>query len=472
MADFKHTGKGRGLVGHSKSAFSKFSSNFKGLPGNFSKDVSGMMSDLGGNVFGGLLNKFKGFGGGSVFKQFSSSGVNVTSMASLLSKNARELDLDLASGAADTVMKNDPFKFTSVMYPRDLTVDKSIGSYIQFYINVQNITKYNFRTPTGGTVGGNKLTQKEKPVYTQTYSVDVAGNPVVGSKQTGTEYVQVVEEGGSNLTFQDDLHNPYTYGHDIMDASDQSQLFMNKRKRQYGLTSVHQPTTRIAHSCSIYLPNQQDSLAMNYNTHETGLLGFALASAFKGAKAFNEEDYQETAKIALGAGFAAILDRAKKVGLGIAEGITSAEGGYELLQKVYGRAQNPYLEVLFNAPEMRTFTYNFTFAPRNKEETVDVQNIIKLFRFHMSPELRDDHNMFVTLPSEFDIYYMYIGSDSTVKEDPYVNKISTCVLTACNVDYTPTGVKKHTDGSPVIIKMALTFKEMDMMTKSHVAEGF
>jgi hypothetical protein len=211
---------------------------------------------------------------------------------------------------------------------------------------------------------------------------------------------------------------------------------------------------------------------MNYNTHETGLLGFALASAFKGAKAFNEEDYQETAKIALGAGFAAILDRAKKVGLGIAEGITSAEGGYELLQKVYGRAQNPYLEVLFNAPEMRTFTYNFTFAPRNADETRDVQNIIKLFRFHMSPELRDDHNMFVTLPSEFDIYYMYIGSDSTVKEDPYVNKISTCVLTACNVDYTPTGVKKHTDGSPVIIKMALTFKEMDMMTKSHVAEGF
>ena len=136
--------RGRGMISSFKAEGSRFAKNFKGL-GNFSKDVSGMMSDLGGNVFGGMLNKFKGFGGGSVFKQFSSSGVNVTSMASLLSKSARELNLDLASGPAETVMKADPFQFTSVMYPRDLTVDKSIGSYIQFYINVQNITKWNYK---------------------------------------------------------------------------------------------------------------------------------------------------------------------------------------------------------------------------------------------------------------------------------------------------------------------------------------
>jgi hypothetical protein len=158
--------------------------------------------------------------------------------------------------------------------------------------------------------------------------------------------------------------------------------------------------------------------------------------------------------------------------MGIAEGFTSAEGGYELLNKVYGRAQNPYMEVLFNAPELRQFTYNFTFAPRSKEETEDVQNIIKLFRFHMSPELRQDHNMFVTLPSEFDIYYMYLDGNGTAAENKYVNKISTCVLTNCTVDYTPGGVKMHHDGSPVIIKMGLTFQEMDMITKDHVAEGF
>ena len=45
-----------------------------------------------------------------------------------------------------------------------------------------------------------------------------------------------------------------------------------------------------------------------------------------------------------------------------------AEGGYELVNKVFGRSTNPYMEVLFGGPELRTFTYNFTFAPRNFEE--------------------------------------------------------------------------------------------------------
>ena len=478
MADFKHTGKGRGLVGHSKSAFSKFSSNFKGLPGNFSKDVSGMMSDLGGNVFGGLLNKFKGFSGGSVFKQFSNSGVNVSNMASLLSKNARELDLDF-HGGAETVMKNDPFAFTSVTYPQDLTVDKSIGSWIQFYINVQNVTKYNFRTPTGGYVHGKNIKSdlQYNPIYTTTGdSASAEGLTVTETPHWDNVTTVTDSDAQAPYNLQNSFIESDVSGLDYLNDSSANQklaqLYMNKRKRKYGLMSISQPTTRIAHSCSIYLPNQQDNLSMSYNTHETGLVGYGLATAWKMGKAWSDKDWKQVAEVVLGGLGAAGVETMKNLGLGIAETLTSSEGGYELMQKVYGAAQNPYMEVLFHAPELRQFTYQFTFAPRNAEETEDVQNIIKLMRFHMAPELRQDHNMFVTLPSEFDIYYMYKGTDGTVKENPYVNKISTCALTSCNVDYTPTGVKTHPDGSPVMIKMALTFKEMDMITKEHIAEGF
>ena len=165
--------RGRGMISSFKAEGSRFAKNFKGL-GNFSKDVSGMMSDLGGNVFGGMLNKFKGFGGGSVFKQFSSSGANVTSMANLLSKSSRELNLDLASGAASTVMKNDPFTFTSVEYPQNVTSDTSMGHWIQFYINVKNTTKYKFRTPTGGFVGGDNWISETRDVMTTTATGDSA----------------------------------------------------------------------------------------------------------------------------------------------------------------------------------------------------------------------------------------------------------------------------------------------------------
>ena len=65
-----------------------------------------------------------------------------------------------------------------------------------------------------------------------------------------------------------------------------------------------------------------------------------------------------------------------------------AEGTTQLVNKAFGQADNPYMEVLFDAMQLRTFTYNFIFAPKNEKETEEVQKIIQIFRFHMAPELR------------------------------------------------------------------------------------
>ncbi len=46
------------------------------------------------------------------------------------------------------------------------------------------------------------------------------------------------------------------------------------------------------------------------------------------------------------------------------------------------------MEVLFSTMGVREFTYNFNFAPRNQDETAEIQQIIQLFRFHMAPELQ------------------------------------------------------------------------------------
>ena len=57
---------------------------------------------------------------------------------------------------------------------------------------------------------------------------------------------------------------------------------------------------------------------------------------------------------------------------------------------------------------MRSFTYNFNLAPRNEEETMEIQRIIQLFRFHMAPEMQEANGRYLTLPSEFDIHYMMV----------------------------------------------------------------
>jgi len=95
-----------------------------------------------------------------------------------------------------------------------------------------------------------------------------------------------------------------------------------------------------------------------------------------------------------------------------------------------------------------------------------------MFRFHMSPELKGQANRFLTLPSTFDIHYMYQMTDGVATENDFYNKIATCVLESCNIDYTPGGVRSFADGSPTQITMALQFKETELLTKERVKEGF
>jgi hypothetical protein len=73
-------------------------------------------------------------------------------------------------------------------------------------------------------------------------------------------------------------------------------------------------------------------------------------------------------------------------------------------------------------------------------------------------------------PSEFDIKFYCNG-----KENPNIPKMSTCVLTGINVDYAPNGFASYETllseperggtGMPVAIRMDLSFKETQIITK-------
>ena len=50
-------------------------------------------------------------------------------------------------------LDHDPFAYSSIQYPRDLTANAGIGHYMLFYVNVQDKTKYNYQDSEGKTVG-------------------------------------------------------------------------------------------------------------------------------------------------------------------------------------------------------------------------------------------------------------------------------------------------------------------------------
>jgi hypothetical protein len=138
-----------------------------------------------------------------------------------------------------------------------------------------------------------------------------------------------------------------------------------------------------------------------------------------------------------------------------------------LSSKGTGTAQNPFREQLFKSVETREFSFNYKFLPRSAAETASIQNIIKMFKFHMHPEL-SGAGLFYIYPSEFNIVYYYAG-----KTNPYIHKISTCVLTNMSIDYGGGGqFSSFADGSPTEYNIHLQFRELETLTKERVLAGF
>ena len=348
-------------------------------------------------------------------------------------------------------LDDDPFSFASISYPKDVTQDRQNGHYMLFYVNVQNKTKFIY----------NPYEKTDKiGVFKQTF---VAGNWETSFEPGGT----------TNAPYRDDLIQKGGTG--TVYDSDNVDL-RKSRKGLTGFNSVLSTTTRITDSIAIYLPpNVTSDTGVEYTDTDMGIVGMAAAGGVDLVNAIRRDDLA-------GAG-TAIMNVAKKFGVnaakriiggvvGAAADVDSAAIG-QFAEKAFGQATNPFMEVLFQGVGMRSFTYNFTFSPRNPDETNDVQTIIKMFRFHMLPELQGQNKTFMTLPSTFDIHYMYQGKNADIHhENQFYTKIATCVLKGCNVDYTPDGVKSFDSGAPTQIKMSLTFQETEMLTKQHVAAGF
>jgi len=366
-------------------------------------------------------------------------------------------------------LEHDPFAYSSIQYPRDLTTNGGIGHYMLFYVNVQDKTKYVYEGGAGdeGKVGGvtEVVTLKEPAVY----ETRGAGQRVL---VTPAVYQSEFVEGGSNAraNYFADKQGREGLGSTI--NADVVQL-EKQRPRGSGMSSYHKTTKRITDSVAIYLPpNVQDSTAAAYTGAATGVVGAAAAGAFGVIENMGKKDYEAAASGLVDAAQAIVGEAAIRATTELIEATSGAEGTRGLINKAFGQADNPYMEVLFDAMNLRTFTYNFTFSPKNREETEDVQKIIQLFRFHMSPELKGEANRFLTLPSEFDIHYMYQAQDGQASENDYYNKIATCVCTACDVNYTPDGVKSFEGGAPTKITMSLAFQETELLTKERIALGY
>lgn len=217
----------------------------------------------------------------------------------------------------------------------------------------------------------------------------------------------------------------------------------NDTGTQRELLSLPRSTRRIAESIALHMPN--------------------------GGLVYTEDNQYEPVSMTAMAG--GLMSAVGKLGetAGKAVNIINAVGqGIKNGAKLAGYPINPRVEVLFANRPQRQWMFEVFLAPRSQKEALTARQIIQTLRYHAAPELGYGGFYFIP-PAEFDITFFRQGSENT-----YLPRINTCVLEKIDIDYAPQNGVYSTfrDGSPVAIRLSMAFREIEIVHKRRVLQGF
>ena len=134
-----------------------------------------------------------------------------------------------------------------------------------------------------------------------------------------------------------------------------------------------------------------------------------------------------------------------------------AAGGQDLLTRTTGAIANPNMELLFNGPSLRTFSFQFLLAPRSQDEAKTIIQILRFFKQGMAP-IRTKSRLFLKSPHTFQLSYR----NSKGQDHKYLNKFKECALANFGVNYTPNGnYSTYEDGVMTAYQMTMTYRELN-----------
>lgn len=363
--------------------------------------------------------------------------------------------------------------YSTLEYPSDIQGKSNLGHYMMFYVNV----------PVTGT-DGKAIKKKRSPT-----NVANGGNPSMDMASLQAKVPKVdpkVSAIMSETGYSKKASGPtgtaaFTEGGDTWMPGMEPVVI--DREHHQGTTSNvigRKRTTRTKDSIILYMPpNIVENYSAAYKEGELGRIGGAgkeAANAALNAFRASASEAANTNVDVLG-----VLDSALEM-LGDESRERSAQAlgaaaGSDLkgaLLKADNQAVNNFLEVMFTGISHRKFSYTWKIAPKNAEESENAYKIIQKFKYHMSPEGGGkNHGRYYTVPSEFDIFYMFRG-----EENQWLHKISSCVLMNMDVNYTPNQYqtfrphKNRKGAPPTEMDLKLDFMETRLITRDLVKNGY
>jgi hypothetical protein len=132
----------------------------------------------------------------------------------------------------------------------------------------------------------------------------------------------------------------------------------------------------------------------------------------------------------------------------------------KFMSRILGSIINPNMELIFNAPQMRPFQFNFQLTPRSSREGTRVKNIIRVFK-EASAIRRGIGDLFLKAPHVFQLSYWTYQSGRYITH-PAMNKFKICALRNINVDYTPMNTySTYMDGTMTAYTISIEFSEIE-----------
>ena len=129
--------------------------------------------------------------------------------------------------------------------------------------------------------------------------------------------------------------------------------------------------------------------------------------------------------------------------------------GAQLLTRTTGSVLNPNMELLFQGPALRDFTFQFKLSPRSSKEAKKIIQIIRFFKQGMAP-IRSQSRLFLKSPHTFKLQYLHENDDHK-----YLNKFKECALQSCAVTYGEAQYSTYEDGVLSSYNINLSFKELE-----------
>tara|TARA_Y100000816_G_scaffold206109_1_gene152153 strand:- start:1339 stop:2583 length:1245 start_codon:yes stop_codon:yes gene_type:complete len=357
-------------------------------------------------------------------------------------------------------------------FPLDIMSDPGLGNhghYIMFFINEQENAKLRFTGATAKESGINKaIKERRPPEFINKLKANlITGKSEVNKKRnTNALNDSIIEIGNSGAGIR-------AIGSDFNKIMAGGITSKGKLINDTPIVSVDRPAThRLDTAIALYMPQ---SLSVNYGSRyvdtEISPLGAAVGQVAEGLVSGEVQSFTDAVKVAGDKVPDALKRKLQQAGLSFAD-LIGATGAREAFEISRAEVITQRMELAFKNVNRRNFTYNFKMIPKNEKEAEEIRKIIYAFKFNMLPEMTTGRKgVTMSFPNTFDIEYKFLQRDND-----YLHKVSTCVLENMTVTYGGDRFRTFApkgDGAPVVeTTINLAFKELELITRERIEEGF